>query len=419
MKILAVLLLCFSSLARSETVSFHLDHVPVIELAQLIYSDVSKSNYAIDSSVLDMKNTVSVHFSDLDQKQAVSVLETLLKTSGVEVEKAGKVVLIRAARESDKREPDEEIFFYRPKYRTVSYITELCSGLFKTARFTGQRKVNAPVQSAVSGGVSMAAPLTQKPVDTGTSAYSQQSKEQDSFFFTGSLADVEKLKKLLVQVDVSPGEVFVKALVFEVQSGSKDQTAVGLALNILGGKLGLVAGTMKSVGDALTFKNASVDMIYSVLANDSRFKIVTAPQLRVKSGESARLSVGSDVPVLGAVQMDRNGNPIQSVEYRPSGVILELKPDVRADSITLSVKQQLSNFVVTTTGVNNSPTLTKREISTVIDAKAGETVLLGGLDQDQESEDSTGPRFLPSWLLNTGKAKSRSEILIVLDLSRG
>ena len=107
------------------------------------------------------------------------------------------------------------------------------------------------------------------------------------------------------------------------------------------------------------------------------------------------------------------------MEYKPSGVILELKPEVRADSITLSVKQQLSNFVVTTTGVNNSPTLTKREISTVIDAKAGETVLLGGLDQDQESEDTTGPRFLPSWLLNSGKQKSRSEILIVLDLHAG
>lgn len=416
MKIFALFLLSLSAWAQAETVSFHLDHVPVIELAQLIYADVSKSNYAIDSSVLDMKNSVSVHFSDLDKKQAVSVLETLLKESGVETVKTGKVVLIRAVRDSDKMEPDDEIFFYRPRYRTVSYITDLCSGLFKNARFSGQRKVSVPTQSVVASGVSPAAPVPQKPVDSGTSAYSQQSKEQDSFFFTGSAGDVEKLKKLLLQVDVSPGEVLVKALVFEVQSNQKDQTAVGLALNLLGGKLGLVTGSLKSVGDALTFKNISVDAIYSILASDSRFKVVTAPHLRVKSGESARLSVGSDVPVLGAVQMDRSGNPIQSVEYKPSGVILELKPEIRADSITLSVKQQLSNFVVTTTGVNNSPTLTKREISTVIDAKAGETVLLGGLDQDQESEDSSGPRFLPSWLLNTGKQKSRSEILIVLDL---
>ena len=45
---------------------------------------------------------------------------------------------------------------------------------------------------------------------------------------------------------------------------------------------------------------------------------MSLPSLRVKSGEM-RVSVGSDVPVLGAVQqLDKNGNLVQSVEDKPS-----------------------------------------------------------------------------------------------------
>src|ERR1035437_1745200 len=86
--------------------------------------------------------------------------------------------------------------------------------------------------------------------------------------------------------------------------------------------------------------------------------------MRVKSGASARFSVGNETPVLGAVSYQQNGSSVQSVEYRPSGVILDLKPFVRSVGIDLTGFQQLSNFAVTDTGVNSSPPLSKRELST-------------------------------------------------------
>jgi len=426
MKKIGVLLMLFSALAGAETVSFHLDHVPVIELANLVYSDVSKANYAIDSSVLDLKDTVTVHFSDLEAKQAVGVLETLLKSSGVEIDKTGKVVFLRAMREREKvEEKDDEIFFYRPQYRSVAYITDLCGSLFKTGRFGNQRKVSMPIQENLAigspaGGVQVAArhPVSQKPVDGGNSAYSQINKEPDSFFFSGSVADVEKLKKFLVQIDVATPQVFVKGMVYEVTTGQKEGSAFGLAVNILQGKFGLAIGKTASIGDSVSFKNANIEAVFSALNTDSRFKSVSNPSLRVQSGASARFSVGSDVPVLGAVQMDKNGNPVQSVEYKPSGVIFDLKPQIRESGVDLTINQQLSSFIPTTTGVNNSPTLIKREISTTIGAMDNDLIVLGGLDENKSSQDASGFSFLPAWMKSKGAQDSKTQILLVLQVQK-
>lgn len=116
--------------------------------------------------------------------------------------------------------------------------------------------------------------------------------------------------------------------------------------------------------------------------------------------------------------MDRNGNPVQSVEYKPSGVIFDLKPQVREIGIDLTINQQLSTFIPTTTGVNNSPTLIKREISTRIGAVDNDVIVLGGLDEDKSSSDSSGLSFLPSFLKSKGGQNSKTQILLVLQVQK-
>lgn len=422
-KIIFVILMSFSVLGKAETVTFNLDRVPVIELARLIYSDVAKTDYAIDSSVLDMPNSVSVHFSDFGRKQAVSVLEDLLRASGVVVVKTGKVAMLRAVRDSDIKN-DDEIFYYRPKFRSVGYIIDLCGSLFNTGHFSTQRNVSvSPALSSVAnspkiGAANSPQPVGNKPVENGTNAYSQISKEPDSFFFSGPQFDVDKLKKLLVQIDIPVPQVFVKGMVYEVTTSQNEGSAFGLAVSLLQGRFGLVIGGSPKIGDSISFKNASIDAVFSVLNSDSHFKSVSNPSLRVQSGASARFSVGSDVPVLGSVQLDKNGNPIQSVEYKPSGVIFDLKPQVRESGIDLTINQQLSSFIPTTSGVNNSPTLIKREISTSVGAVDNDVIVLGGLDEDKTSADSSGFSFLPDFLKSRGGQGSKTQILLVLQVQK-
>jgi type II secretory pathway component GspD/PulD (secretin) len=223
---------------------------------------------------------------------------------------------------------------------------------------------------------------------------------------------------LLRQIDVHPGEVMISAVVYEVSAGKSDGSAFSLALNLLGGKLGLSLGGAPALSNAVTFKNASIDVALSILARDSRFKALSTPRLRVRSGAQARLMVGQDVPTVGAVSYPQGGVPVQSIEYRSSGVILALMPTAYESSVDVVIDQQISDFAKTETGVSSSPTLTKRALSTTVTLGNDEFVVLGGLMSHKAVEGTSGLSFLPRLLRDSTSSSAQTEVLLLLQVSR-
>lgn len=110
-------------------------------------------------------------------------------------------------------------------------------------------------------------------------------------------------------------------------------------------------------------------------------------------------------------------NPVQSVDYKQSGVILTATPEIRVDVIELQLQQELSNFVVTKTGVNGSPTLIKRAVNTKLGLLPGEVVVLAGLQDDQEDASQNRMPFF-GWLLGEERQEKRSEILVFIEAVR-
>ncbi|HFK2404077.1 TPA: type II and III secretion system, partial [Escherichia coli] len=104
--------------------------------------------------------------------------------------------------------------------------------------------------------------------------------------------------------------------------------------------------------------------------------------------------------------------------YRDSGVIFKVKPVITSSRISLNVNQQLSNFVKTDTGVNDSPTLLKREVDTSLTLKDGDIVLLGGLAENKDSQASTGLSFLPKSWSQKSDEKSRTDMVILLQVKK-
>ena len=139
----------------------------------------------------------------------------------------------------------------------------------------------------------------------------------------------------------------------------------------------------------------------------------------MQSGARGVFSVGQDVPVLGALSFPQGaGQAVQSVEYRSSGVIFDVRPSVKGEIIDLDITQQLSDFIKTTTGVNDSPTLTKRELKTTVGMQDGDVIVLGGLSENKDAANRDGPIFLPKFMHTRGHEKSNSEILLVLQVEK-
>lgn len=397
----------FSALKSKQPTRFDFRALGIAQAVQLIYAEAMPGSYVIDPEVIRDERPVSFRYDGVQPLQ--TFVTGFFDSLGLVVVRRGSVDYIGRKAVPVPVAPDEEVFVYRPRFRDGSYLVEMLGPLFKGA-FTSKRSIRAAPGDASSG---RAAPAG--------SAAAMIDRKSDAIVFSGSPVEVSRLRKLLTQVDDAPGDVLVRGVLYEVQTTNKDGSAFGLAVNLLGGKLGFSVGSVAAgPGDMLlSFKNKTIDAVLSVLATDSRFKAVSKPMLRVSSGGSGRFTVGQDVPVLGAVSYPGIGQPaVQSVTYQSSGVIFDVQPVIHGDSIDLSVMQQVSNFVSTSTGVSGSPTLIKREQKTDLSLLDGEIVVMGGLTDSKETSSSQRMSILPDFMRSKSSDTSTVEILLFLQITK-
>jgi type II secretory pathway component GspD/PulD (secretin) len=394
-------------LPEVQNIKFDFQSVSVSQVISLVYLEAIKQAYVIDPTVLKDDRLVSFRF-DASKGDLKDFWHNFMDSLGFQVETRNNVDYLFNKKVIEESKPVLDVFVYRPHYRQVSYLTGVLTPLFTTGSFTVNRSVHAPIGAK-------SPPNNASP----SSAAAAIDQDGDVLIFQGTQEELAKLRKILPQVDVALGEVVVKAIVYEVTTGKSDGSAFGLALNVLGGRLGINIATTATLANSISIKSASIDSAFSALSGDTRFNAISTPSLRVKSGAQAHLTVGQDVPTLGAVNYSQNSSQsIQSVEYRSSGVILDLSPTIRESIIDMTIDQQISDFAKTETGVNNSPTLTKRQLSTTVSVSDGELVLIGGLTQDKHTDTRSGFPLLSKWLQSKSDIESRTEILLLLQVNR-
>lgn len=407
-------LLLWSCVASAAPLSVVFDDAPVLDLLKVLYGEISKEPFVLTPEALQNKKTVSVNVRGRDKAEVVRLVENLLKEASLTVERRAGVVWVDV-----QKNADDEILVYRPKYRSTKYLADIVQSLTSAKSLLNRgiaepMAVNQPVQA-------QNVQNPQKPlmaVESPTSALAKIDRsEVDQLAFSVPVKDVAKVRKLLADVDTPTGEILLKAAIFEVGSEKGEGGAISLVGKALDGKIEVKAGSTIQGGMVLAIGGGGMAAVISALDADSRFKSVTRPQVRVRNGSTARFTVGSDVPVLGNALLDKNGNPVQSVDYKSSGVILSASPEIRENSIEINLSQEISNFVQTATGVNNSPTLNKRALQTRLTLQPGEVVVIGGLDDDgSESTRERLPFF--GWLTGKSDKSRKSEILLFLEAQR-
>lgn len=400
-KALIILLFLIPSISRAE-VNLEFNAISIPEFAQTILKGIIKRNYVLSPEVLNDNRTITMSIKQTKEEHLLPLIKDVLDGNGIDINDHGSYLYITrrqfAPPQQPAMDPDPEsspqppitnheladlhqdlpIWSYRPQYREQKEIAELLG-------FAGARVGH--------------------------------STADDVIFYRASDTTQEMLQDLLADLDRPANEVIVKAYIYEVANNTTDVTAVSAALNLLNGRLGVTLDALPQANQ-LKINLPSVDILLSAFESDNRFKQISSPSLRVKHGKNSRFSVGTETPVIASTTTTNIGNAVQSIVYRSSGVILDITPRIYAENIELDITQQLSSFVPTTTGVNNSPTLIKREIKTVVNTKDGELILLGGLNESKQSKQRQGLRFLPNFLHNKNNTDDRSDILLVMQVQR-
>jgi type IV pilus assembly protein PilQ len=173
-----------------------------------------------------------------------------------------------------------------------------------------------------------------------------------------------------------------------------------------GGTLGIFIG---SVADSFM-----LDVQLSALESEGKGKILSSPKVITSDNKKATITQGKSIPYQTVSQ---SGTQTQFAE---ATLGLEVTPTVTKDGyIKLDViaKKDSADFINTSAGV---PTIDKKQATTLLYVKDGETAVIGGIYEREENEGEAGVPLLKNiplfgWMFKkTTQKDKKTELLIFI-----
>lgn len=156
---------------------------------------------------------------------------------------------------------------------------------------------------------------------------------------------------------------------------------VSLLAQVLQNVNGMMVGVVKNDWGA----------ILQAVATDTNSNILATPSIMTLDNEEAQFMVGQSVPTItGSTTGSNNDNPFQTVQREDVGIKLKVTPQINeGDGVQLVIEQEVSSISGAT---SVDIIVNKRELKTVVMADDGETIVLGGLiDEDVQESVSKVP----------------------------
>jgi len=221
--------------------------------------------------------------------------------------------------------------------------------------------------------------------------------------YTGSPSQYQRILPLLERLDQPVPEVLIEVTIAEVTL--TDETDYGVeffAENVGGDGVDVDFGTEGGLGLGTSgftagFVSGDVTAALNAFAQNQRVDVLSTPRLVARSGGSASIQVGTDVPVITSQQAadEQSGqggtDVFQQVQFRETGVLTNIEPIVFGSGrVDLNISQEVSNAQPNPNAAIASPIIQNRNLTTQLTLKDGGTAVLGGLIQDNVTRGNTG-----------------------------
>lgn len=162
----------------------------------------------------------------------------------------------------------------------------------------------------------------------------------------------------------------------------------------------------------------NVDFMIQALASQNKIKVLSRPNITTMSGEEAEILIGGELPI----PTIKDGEI--SVEWKPYGIKLKIKPQVDQESkITSKVEAEVSGIdasVSIPTSAGKIPGLISRKASTMLSVPDGQTMAIGGLMNSDESKVITKVPILGDipiigeFFKHTSTSKDKRELMVLI-----
>ena len=290
---------------------------------------------------------------------------------------------------------------------------------------TGGLSADMPTRKSSSGGASQGASF-----ELGDGIRVVSDDYNNSLLVLATPSEYEKIERTLKKLDVVATQVLIEASIIEVTLTDGLEYGLEWAFdNNLGGGdsgrglLDLGGGLQPRVpGFSYTISDSAsaVKAVVNALAEKSLINVISTPSVMVLDNHTAAIHVGDQQPIRSASTITTGGNVQQSITYRDTGVKLEVTPSVNDGGlVTLDIIQSITD-VGPVDAATGQRSFLERNVSSRVAIRSGESVVLGGLIRDNESEGRSGIPLLMdipglgALFSTTNNVASRTELLIFI-----
>ena len=221
------------------------------------------------------------------------------------------------------------------------------------------------------------------------------------------------LRDVVNQLDIPRSQVLVEAAIVEISGDIEDALGVqwamdggsrsagvgGINYNDTGLSIGTLIGTLASgampaslpSGALLGIGNSNFAALVTALSSSSKSNLLSTPTLLTLDHQPAEILVGQNVPFQTGsytTSADGTSNPFTTIQRQDVGVTLKVTPHINdGGSLRLEIEQEISSLVPSPSGIQVADVITnKRSIKSTILAMDGQVIVLGGLIQDDSSD---------------------------------
>jgi general secretion pathway protein D len=229
-------------------------------------------------------------------------------------------------------------------------------------------------------------------------------EQLNTILYSGSGKDWLQVLPVIKSLDKPAPSVMVEVILAEVQLNDSENSGIEWLTNSTLGRFGVNMSTIGGLGLGASGFNLALDSagqtraMLNLFYKNEKANIRSRPRIMVKSGGEASIDVGNEIPVISSNSQsttDSNAPVIQTISYRKTGVILDVKPTVHASGfVDIEITQELSEATPTSSSDIDSPTILNRKINTTVTLRDGGSVLLGGLISSTTSVGNQGVPIL-------------------------
>ena len=262
----------------------------------------------------------------------------------------------------------------------------------------------------------------------------------NSIVFTGNRADEQKVRDTLTLVDIPTKQVTLEAKIIALSNEDKKNLGISWDWDVLpqassssssgssssGSSSGSSTGSSSSSSSDSTYGGiihlghgykSSFQATVNALITSGKAKILATPRIITIPGKEASIFIGDHIPVL--TEKRDNGETTTSTEYVDAGIKLSYTPVVSNDNyITAVVHTEVSTPTLISELKNYK--ITSRTADTNVRMRNGETLIIGGLINEEEQETLRKVPFISNLPIlgelfkDRTKTKNKTEVMMIL-----